>query len=70
MVSGAWSGLPVSSNGGASQALPGVTSAASHVLNAGRLIGWACRYRNSTSNDLSYWGLDYPPLSGYQARRL
>ena len=29
----------------------------------------ACRYRNSTSNDLTYWGLDYPPLSGYQVRR-
>lgn len=26
----------------------------------------SCRYRNSTVNDLSYWGLDYPPLSGYQ----
>ena len=24
------------------------------------------RYRNSSNNDLSYWGLDYPPLSGYQ----
>ncbi|KAI7845170.1 hypothetical protein COHA_001215 [Chlorella ohadii] len=24
-------------------------------------------YRNSSANDLSYWGLDYPPLSGYQS---
>ncbi|KAJ3682942.1 hypothetical protein LUZ60_013169 [Juncus effusus] len=24
-------------------------------------------YRNSTENDLLYWGLDYPPLSGYQS---
>ncbi|KAL9231331.1 hypothetical protein vseg_006571 [Gypsophila vaccaria] len=24
-------------------------------------------YRNSTVNDLSYWGLDYPPLTGYQS---
>ncbi|KAJ6792952.1 putative dolichyl pyrophosphate Man9GlcNAc2 alpha-1,3-glucosyltransferase [Iris pallida] len=24
-------------------------------------------YRNSTSNDLSYWGLDYPPLTAYQS---
>ncbi len=25
-----------------------------------------CRYTNTTDNDLNYWGLDYPPLSGYQ----
>lgn len=25
-----------------------------------------CRYRQSPDNDLAYWGLDYPPLSGYQ----
>ncbi|XP_072998264.1 probable dolichyl pyrophosphate Man9GlcNAc2 alpha-1,3-glucosyltransferase [Typha latifolia] len=25
-------------------------------------------YRNSSANDLSYWGLDYPPLSAYQSR--
>ncbi|XP_065855933.1 probable dolichyl pyrophosphate Man9GlcNAc2 alpha-1,3-glucosyltransferase isoform X1 [Euphorbia lathyris] len=24
-------------------------------------------YRNSTENDLSYWGLDYPPLTAYQS---
>ncbi|EYU44642.1 hypothetical protein ABFS82_08G071900 [Erythranthe guttata] len=24
-------------------------------------------YRNSSSNDLGYWGLDYPPLTGYQS---
>nr|KYP55920.1 putative dolichyl pyrophosphate Man9GlcNAc2 alpha-1,3-glucosyltransferase [Cajanus cajan] len=24
-------------------------------------------YRNSTRNDLSYWGLDYPPLTAYQS---
>ncbi|KAK1265111.1 putative dolichyl pyrophosphate Man9GlcNAc2 alpha-1,3-glucosyltransferase [Acorus gramineus] len=24
-------------------------------------------YRNGTNNDLSYWGLDYPPLSAYQS---
>jgi alpha-1,3-glucosyltransferase len=24
-------------------------------------------YRNSLNNNLSYWGLDYPPLSGYQS---
>ncbi|QHN85801.1 putative dolichyl pyrophosphate Man9GlcNAc2 alpha-1,3-glucosyltransferase [Arachis hypogaea] len=24
-------------------------------------------YRNNTSNDLSYWGLDYPPLTAYQS---
>ncbi|KAG8380834.1 hypothetical protein BUALT_Bualt06G0057700 [Buddleja alternifolia] len=24
-------------------------------------------YRNSTANDLSYWGLDYPPLTAYQS---
>ncbi|XP_061369046.1 probable dolichyl pyrophosphate Man9GlcNAc2 alpha-1,3-glucosyltransferase [Gastrolobium bilobum] len=24
-------------------------------------------YRNSTSNDLRYWGLDYPPLTAYQS---
>jgi alpha-1,3-glucosyltransferase len=23
-------------------------------------------YRNTTDNDLAYWGLDYPPLSAYQ----
>jgi len=22
-------------------------------------------YRNTTSNDLLYWGLDYPPLTAY-----
>jgi hypothetical protein len=25
-------------------------------------------YRNTTSNDLLYWGLDYPPLSAWHAR--
>jgi len=25
------------------------------------------RYLNSTRNDISWWGLDYPPLSGYQS---
>ncbi|KAE8658401.1 Rad23 UV excision repair protein family isoform 1 [Hibiscus syriacus] len=24
-------------------------------------------YRNSSVNDLSYWGLDYPPLTAYQS---
>ncbi|KAL4582539.1 hypothetical protein LXL04_007090 [Taraxacum kok-saghyz] len=24
-------------------------------------------YHNSTSNDLTYWGLDYPPLTAYQS---
>ncbi|KAH9309119.1 hypothetical protein KI387_037030, partial [Taxus chinensis] len=24
-------------------------------------------YRNTTDNDLSYWGLDYPPLTAYQS---
>ncbi|WOK93716.1 putative dolichyl pyrophosphate Man9GlcNAc2 alpha-1,3-glucosyltransferase [Canna indica] len=24
-------------------------------------------YRNTTANDLSYWGLDYPPLTAYQS---
>lgn len=24
-------------------------------------------YRNSSSNDLTYWGLDYPPLTAYQS---
>ncbi|XP_016541102.1 probable dolichyl pyrophosphate Man9GlcNAc2 alpha-1,3-glucosyltransferase [Capsicum annuum] len=24
-------------------------------------------YRNSTVNDLKYWGLDYPPLTAYQS---
>lgn len=24
------------------------------------------RYRNTTENDLDYWGIDYPPLSAYQ----
>jgi len=24
-------------------------------------------YRNSTLNDLQYWGLDYPPLTAYQS---
>ncbi|KAJ0978145.1 hypothetical protein J5N97_013619 [Dioscorea zingiberensis] len=24
-------------------------------------------YRNTSSNDLAYWGLDYPPLSAYQS---
>ncbi|EEF45622.1 dolichyl glycosyltransferase, putative [Ricinus communis] len=24
-------------------------------------------YRNSTVNDLTYWGLDYPPLTAYQS---
>lgn len=24
-------------------------------------------YRNTTSNNLSYWGLDYPPLTAYQS---
>ncbi|KAF7811250.1 putative dolichyl pyrophosphate Man9GlcNAc2 alpha-1,3-glucosyltransferase [Senna tora] len=24
-------------------------------------------YRNSTTNDLKYWGLDYPPLTAYQS---
>lgn len=25
------------------------------------------RYRNSSSNDLLYWGLDYPPLTAYHS---
>ncbi|CAN7950806.1 unnamed protein product [Ixodes hexagonus] len=25
------------------------------------------RYRNSTQNDLLYWGLDYPPLTAYHS---
>ena len=25
------------------------------------------RYKNSSLNNLDYWGLDYPPLSAYQA---
>ncbi|CAI5959242.1 unnamed protein product [Closterium sp. NIES-65] len=25
-------------------------------------------YRNSTSNDLAWWGLDYPPLTAWQSR--
>ncbi|KAL5218925.1 hypothetical protein ABZP36_019609 [Zizania latifolia] len=25
-------------------------------------------YRNTSENDLAYWGLDYPPLSAYQSR--
>jgi alpha-1,3-glucosyltransferase len=24
-------------------------------------------YKNGPANNLSYWGLDYPPLSGYQS---
>lgn len=24
-------------------------------------------YRNSTVNDLDYWGIDYPPLSAYHS---
>ncbi|KZS02459.1 Dolichyl pyrophosphate Glc1Man9GlcNAc2 alpha-1,3-glucosyltransferase dolichyl-P-Glc:Glc1Man9GlcNAc2-dolichyl glucosyltransferase asparagine-linked glycosylation protein, partial [Daphnia magna] len=24
-------------------------------------------YRNTTDNDLLYWGLDYPPLTAYQS---
>lgn len=24
-------------------------------------------YMNTTTNDLRYWGLDYPPLSAYQS---
>lgn len=24
-------------------------------------------YRNSTENDLLYWGLDYPPLTAYHS---
>ena len=24
-------------------------------------------YQNTTSNDLLYWGLDYPPLSAYHS---
>lgn len=24
-------------------------------------------YRNTTTNDLTYWGLDYPPLTAYQS---
>ena len=24
-------------------------------------------YTNTTHNDLSYWGLDYPPLTAYQS---
>lgn len=24
-------------------------------------------YQNSTTNDLNYWGLDYPPLTAYQS---
>ncbi|KAH1090298.1 hypothetical protein J1N35_017555 [Gossypium stocksii] len=24
-------------------------------------------YRNTSVNDLSYWGLDYPPLTAYQS---
>lgn len=27
-------------------------------------------YQPSPDNDLSYWGLDYPPLSGYFAALL
>ena len=26
------------------------------------------RYRETKHNNLSYWGLDYPPLSAYQVR--
>ena len=25
------------------------------------------RYENTTSNDLQYWGLDYPPLTAYHS---
>ncbi|XP_010440952.1 PREDICTED: probable dolichyl pyrophosphate Man9GlcNAc2 alpha-1,3-glucosyltransferase isoform X2 [Camelina sativa] len=28
------------------------------------VIDW---YRNGTNNDLTYWGLDYPPLTAYQS---
>ena len=28
------------------------------------VIDW---YRNGTYNDLTYWGLDYPPLTAYQS---
>ena len=24
-------------------------------------------YQNTTNNDLSYWGLDYPPLTAYHS---
>lgn len=24
-------------------------------------------YRNSSDNDLQYWGLDYPPLTAYHS---
>lgn len=27
-----------------------------------------CRYQETSDNPLGYWGLDYPPLSAYQAR--
>lgn len=29
-----------------------------------QVIDW---YRNSTANNLTYWGLDYPPLTAYQS---
>ena len=31
------------------------------IINIDRIY----RYQNSTSNDLLYWGLDYPPLTAY-----
>ena len=31
----------------------------------GQARGMMNRYRNTTDNDLLYWGLDYPPLTAF-----
>ena len=37
-------------------------------INSIIAVSYPLRYLNSSSNDASYWPLDYPPLSGYQVR--
>lgn len=37
------------------------------IIILSTLVTHVYRYVNSSDNDLSYWGLDYPPLTAYHS---